>query len=436
MGESTPQIGLSRKAQRTKDQPITYLMAHALANPEVISLAAGFVDAESLPAEAASKAAAEILAEPALARAALQYGTTIGVPALREKLLARFEAQEALSRRELNLAVEDVVITTGSQQMLYLLADTLIDPGDIVVNSAPSYFVYSGLLDGYGADVRSVADDEGGMSADGLEMLLERLRASGELPRVKMIYVVTYYQNPTGVSVAADRRARIVELAKRYSIHNRIVVLEDAAYRELRYDGPDLPSLKSFDPDNTTVAYTTTFSKPFSPGLKTGWSFLPKGLLAPVLRTKGNMDFGTPNFNQYLLDRVLADGAYDRQVEKLRRVYKAKRDVMLACLEEHFGPGFAGGRCSWIRPDGGLYVWFRLPEGFDTSDSGPLFQASLEHGVLYVPGDLAFTPQPGLTPPKNCMRLSFGVVGERDLRRGMARLAEAVRSVKANATRD
>jgi 2-aminoadipate transaminase len=309
-----------------------------------------------------------------------------------------------------------------------MLAEVLIDEGDIVINSAPSYFVYSGLLDSFGADVRSVPDDAGGMPVDALQEMLEHLKESGELAKVKLIYTVSYFQNPSGISVAADRRAKIVELAERYSLHHRIVVLEDAAYRELRYDGPDLPSLKRYDADNRAVVYTTTFSKPFSPGMKTGWTILPTELVGPVLKVKGNQDFGSSNLNQALLDKVMADGSYDRQVARLKDVYRVKRDAMLSAIQEHFGkmPG-----AIWTKPDGGLYVWLQLPEGIDTGQFGPLFPVAMRHGVLYVPGALSYTEQPGLPVPKNCMRLSFGVVGERDIRKGIARLAAAVAEVAA-----
>jgi 2-aminoadipate transaminase len=343
-------------------------------------------------------------------------------------VLARFEQWEGVAARDLNLGPDDVVITTGSQQMLYLLSEALLDEGDIVINGAPSYFVYSGLLEVFGVQVRSVVEDEGGMSVDGLSALLERLKAEGDLPRVKLIYIVDYFSNPTGVSLAADRRPRIVELAERCSIDHRIIVFEDAAYRELRYDGPDLPSLKRYDPKNRTVAFTTTFSKPFSPGMKTGWTILPGDLLGPVLRIKGNHDFGSSNFNQHLLDRVIADGSYDGQVTRLREAYRTKRDVMLAALEQHFGR-FAGGRCRWIKPAGGLYVWFELPAGMQTGLKSRLFTAAVEEGVLYTPGEFAYTPQPGLTVPRNCVRLSFGVASTQEIREGVSRLARAAARV-------
>lgn len=427
MSQASQAFGLSRKGQRTPDSPISDLMARALANPGLISLAAGFVDQESLPTAAVRHAVDLLMDDPvARGRPALQYGTTSGNAALRERVLSRFERLESVPRQALGLSADDVVVTSGSQQMLYLAAEALLDEGDIVINSAPSYFVFTSLLAGFGADVRSVPDDAGGMCPDRLDALLASLDASGDLPRVKMIYVITYFQNPGGVSVAPERRARIVEVARRWSRHNRILVLEDAAYRELRFEGPETGSLKRWDPDNSTVLYTTTFSKPFAPGLKVGWSLVPRSLRRVLLRIKGNHDFGTAQFPQAVAEQALADGSYDRQVDRLTARYGAKRDAMLDALAEHF-PTSTG--AEWAPPHGGLYVWFALPAGCDASMQGPLFDVAVRNGVLYVPGDLCYTPQPGFTVPLNRIRLSFGVAGEADIAEGIRRFAKACAEV-------
>ena len=169
-----------------------------------------------------------------------------------------------------------MIVTTGSQQMLALLSDVLLDPGDVVLTEAPTYFVYQGVLQGAGARVLSVPMDEQGMDADALESLLRRLERSGELGRVKLIYTCDYYQNPTGLTLSLERRRRLLELARRYSRTRRILILEDGAYRELRYEGDDLPSIKSFDVHNEYVVWTSTFSKPLAPGLKTGYGIVPR----------------------------------------------------------------------------------------------------------------------------------------------------------------
>jgi 2-aminoadipate transaminase len=418
---NTPPVALSAKVLRATDSPITALIRTALENPGLISLAAGLVDEASLPAEEVFRAAAEVFANPATARAALQYGTTQGHPPLREKVLAHACVADGIRPEELSLTPEEVVITTGSQQLLYLLSETLLDPGDIVITEAPSYFVYHGVLASNGARVLAVAMDGDGMDTDALEALLQRLERTGEIARLKLIYTVDYFQNPTGLSLSLPRRRRLVELARRYSRRHRILVLEDAAYRELRFDGPDLPSIKSFDLRNEYVIATYTFSKPCAPGLKTGYGLLPRDLVAPVLRLKGSHDFGSNNLAQHLIDRLLETGAYDRHIRDLVGVYRTKRDAMLATLEREFGDWPA---VSWTQPAGGLYVWLRFPPEVDTGPSGALMEAALREGVLYVPGEFGHVEQAEPTPPCEA-RLSFGVADPEELAEGIRRLRRA-----------
>lgn len=416
-------FSLSAKARRTGEQPISRLMYEAVTRPEVISLAAGLVDHESLPTDAVRECIETVLAADASGRAALQYGTTPGLAELREAMLAHLEGLDGLTRDDWRVTPDHVVVTTGSQQGLYLVTDALVDPGDIVITSAPSYFVYTHALASFGADVRTVPMDAGGMCVDALETLLAMLAATGELDRLKLIYCVSYFQNPTGISLAADRRARLVEMVQRYSRSHRIALVEDAAYRELRYDGADAPSLKSFDRDNDFVVLAATFSKPFSPGLKTGVLVLPDGLVAPVLWQKGNHDFGSQNFVQHVLLEALRSGAYERHVAQLRETYAAKRDVMLAALEAHLGelP-----QVSWVRPGGGLYVWLTLPRGQDAGPDSALWQRCLDEGVMYVPGVYCYSPGEDGAAPTNEIRLSFGVASTEQITEGIRRLGVAL----------
>jgi 2-aminoadipate transaminase len=173
------------------------------------------------------------------------------------------------------------------------------------------------------------------------------------------------------------------------------------------------------------VILARTFSKTYSPGMKLGYGVLPADLVDPVLSIKGNHDFGTSNLVQKLVRLVLANGEYDRHVERLKTLYARKRDVFLAAIDRHFEP--LRDRVGWTRPEGGLYVWMTLPEGVDTGFDGPLFQRCLSEGVIYVPGEFAFAPEP-TPPPKNHLRLSFGVPDEATLAEGARRLAEAVRA--------
>jgi 2-aminoadipate transaminase len=416
-------IPFSTTARRTGDSPISDLMRRALAAPDLISLAAGFVDHASLPVEAMARASASVLADPVEGKRALQYGTTIGDLHLRKALVAHLEQDEGVAEGTFAEVLDRTVVTNGSQQLLYLIAETLLDPGDIVLVESPTYFVFMGVLRSRGARVIGVATDEGGLRLDALDATLATIEAQGNLNRVKLIYTISEHSNPSGLSLAADRRKPLVELARRWSTNQRIFILEDSAYRGLTYEGTEPPSVWRHDPDGQTVILARTFSKTFSPGLRTGYGILPKGLVAPVVNLKGNHDFGSAHFNQQVIERLMAEGEYARQVDRLRTTYRRKRDVFLEALDAHLAP--LGDGISWTRPKGGLYVWLTLPEGIDTGRDGPLFTRCLEHGVLYVPGAYAFADEPA-PAPKNHARLTFGVTGEAGLAEGVRRLAAAL----------
>jgi 2-aminoadipate transaminase len=410
---------------RTADQPISYFMQQAVENPRLISLAAGLVDPESLPAAEVHQALSALLSHPASARAALQYGTTQGYAPLRDNLVVRTAALDGLTPKDVSLSAEDVVLTTGSQQFLYLVGQLLLDPGDIVITEAPSYFVYQGTLQSLAVRTLTVPMDSQGMDTDALADLLARLERTGELGRVKLIYVVDSFQNPTGLTLSLARRQHLLELARRYGRRHRIFVLEDAAYRDLRYEGPDLPSIKSFDTDNSQVVLAVTFSKACAPGLKTGYGLLPRELMAPLLRIKGNHVFGSNNLTQHLLLRLLESGAYDRHVARLCDVYRLKRDALLESLAEEFRD-WRGMR--WTHPDGGLYVWLSFPAGVETGPDSPLMRAALREGVLYVPGRFCYVNGENGPVPTNEARLSFGVAQPWQIREAVRRLARAARS--------
>jgi 2-aminoadipate transaminase len=418
----------SSKSDRTTDSPISYFIQKALENPALISFAAGLVDESSLPVEDVGAATAKIFDDPRAARAALQYGSTQGLPELREQVLQLVCGADGVKPSEVNLTAADVCITTGSQQLLYLIGEILFDPGDIVITEAPSYFVFHSLLQSHGARVLTVPMDDDGMRTDELEELLERLRRSGELARVKAIYTVDYFQNPTGLSLSVDRRKNLVELAKRFSTGHRILILEDAAYRELRFTGEDLPSAKRFDPTNEFVIYTSTFSKPCSPGLKTGYAIMPPDVMEPLLHLKGSHDFGSANLSQHIASRMIASGAYARHAEKLRAVYRHKRDAMVRALEAEFADFPAA---SWTTPVGGFYVWLTL-DGIDTGPNGPLVPAALDAGVLYVPGEFGHVADESGGVPNNEIRLCYGVATPEQVTEGIRRLRKAVAAISAS----
>jgi len=401
-------------------------MARALAHPHLISLAAGFVDQTTLPAEEAEAAFAGLWSDAHTARAALQYGTTAGYGPLREQILARHVGQAASAA---HVSLDRVIVTAGSNQLLHLAAEVLCDEGDIVLCAAPTYFVFLGVLAGMGVRAVSVAADANGIMPEALEARLAALERAGELPRVKAIYLVSDFDNPSGATLAADRRPRVLEIARRWSRSGKIYVLEDAAYRELRYAGTAPPTIWSQDAEGKTlggqVVYAGTFSKSFSPGVRVGWGILPPELVGPVVNFKGNVDFGSPNLNQHLMSAVLAGGRYESHIGVLRDRYRAKLGAMLAACDEHLRP-LAGVR--WAAPEGGLYVWLELPSGLEAGPSGPLFERAMAAGMLYVPGEYCFAPE-GEPIRENTIRLSFGVQSRESIGDGIALLARAIRAV-------
>jgi 2-aminoadipate transaminase len=363
-----------------------------------------------------------LLSDPAAAKAALQYGTTPGLPRLRRLIL---EQARTADESTAPLDLDQVVVTAGSNQLLHLVSESLLDPGDVVLCAAPTYFVYMGLLTGMGVCAHGVASDRAGMIPEALEDTLLRFQAAGELQRVKAIYLVPYFDNPAGVTMSLQRRMAVVEIAKRWSRKSRMHVISDEAYRELRYWGADIPSLRVCDEEADTVIVAGTFSKSFSPGIRVGWGLLPKHLVGPVNDQKGNVDFGSPNFNQHLMAQVLEQGLFRPHLKQIRAGYRQKLTAMLEAARTHLAP-LADVR--WDEPNGGLYVWLNVPPAVDTGMRGPLFAASLREGVLYVPGAYCY-PTEGRPVCRNTIRLSFGVQSCARIREGVEKLARALAAV-------
>jgi 2-aminoadipate transaminase len=424
----SPTFPLSDRAIRTADQPIGFLISTALANPGIISLAAGLVDYETLPSPETRALMAELLTDDAVGRARLNYGTTLGLPALRQTLLNHLATLDGQTPEEFRATADQIVVANGSQQLLALLTDALVNPGDIVITAWPSYFVYTGVLMTAGADVRCVDIDDDGMIPAKLDALLHSLEQSGELPKVKIVYVVSYHDNPTGVTLCEARRPQLLEIVRRFSRDHRILLLEDAAYRELTFEGEPPKSIRRHDPESKHVALLQTFSKPFAPGFKVGYGLLPPELIEKVGLMKDNLDFGTANLNQHVVLRAMASGLYAKHVAMLRRRYHEKAACMLASLKEHLGD-FAPGRTHWTHPRGGLYVWLTLPDQIDTGRNASLFEQAVREGVLYVPGSYCYGPDPTRRVPRNTIRLSFGTATLDHIREGIKRLASAIRKM-------
>lgn len=424
-------LPLSGRATRTGESPITQLMARALTSPTVISFAPGLVDFESLPVDLVSRAQSKVLASAG--KQALQYGTTAGLPRLRQWMVEHLAELENLTAdqvaREMSVTADDVVVTTGSQQALLLIGDVLLDPGDLVIAGGPSYFVCTNLFESLGAEVLTVPANEGGMDLDALKALVDQLEEEGRLHKLKLVYVQPFFANPTGLCLAEERREPLVKLVEEvgWRVGHRVLLLEDAAYREL-YHGDTSPgsSLKRYDHQNSAVASCYTFSKPLSPGMKTGYAFLPKGLVEPVLSQKGNHDFGSPNICQHVLAELTTAGDYDRHVAGLREMYAGKCQAMLAALDRELGET---AHVTWTRPGGGMFVWLTLPDIIQTGQRGTLLDRCLDADVMYVPGELCYA---GAQRPASSMRLCFGSVDPSRIDEGVRRLASAIKDELAS----
>lgn len=391
-------------------------MRMALETPGLLSLAAGFTDNRTLPVPAVCEAV------DALARSgdpeALQYGTNQGRPGLRRLLAERLvRAEPRLDPVQL---AQSTLVTNGSQQALYLAMQVLCDPGDIVLVDRPSYFVFLEMLTGLGVHARSIpVDVSGRIDAVALGQLLDQMKASGEASRLRAVYFVSYFSNPSARSLEeAEKTAVARELAQRELI---LPVLEDAAYRDLYFNEPapsrSVLSLSAWDP--FPKLYLSTLTKSFATGLKVGYGICSdRVLLEKMLHVKGCHDFGTNHFAQAVLERVIATGAFDAQLAVIRPAYQKKMNCLHETLLQQ---GLRTAGWWWEVPVGGLYVWLTAPTSVDTSMDSEFCRACIAAGVLYVPGDLCF----GDNAPGNHVRLSFGVLGETDLAEAARRFARA-----------
>ena len=423
------QPGFSNRAAWAAGQPISALMSQALAHPELISLAAGFVDPMTLPGELVQTALERLLASPEATRTALQYGTTPGVPRLRDLVLQRLLSEDGNNSSSESLSIDQVVVTAGSNQLIHLVLESLLDPGDIVLCAAPTYLVFLGVVSQLGARAIGVSTDAEGMIPSALQEALEEIDRQGEKDRVKAIYLVPYADNPSGITMPLQRSSEIMEISRQWSSKPLpIQLIADLAYRDLRYSGDNIASIRTLDERGDQVILAGTFSKSFSPGVRVGWGLLPAHLVAPVCDQKGNIDFGSPNFNQYLMLDILEQGLLDSHLQEICGQYPVKLAAMLAASDRWFSD-LEG--VTWRAPSGGLYVWMEVPERIDTGPQGALFEAASREGVLYVAGGYCYAAE-GEPIHRNTMRLSFGVQSPEKIEQGMKALSRALKSVMGN----
>jgi len=417
---------LSKMGQRTTEPPISWLMHAALSRPKLISLAAGFTDNASLPLAETRTALNRVLRSPRTGQPALQYGITAGDTTLRRLTARHLQTLDGVTAHDQYHSPERLLITGGSQQLLYMTTEALCDEGDIVLVEDPTYFVYLGILQSRGLRARGVRLERNGLDLAHLEKILHSLKRRGELRRVKMLYLVSYFQNPTGVTTSFKKKRTILKLLKQFerAAGHPIYLLEDAAYRELRFAGRDEPSALIVRGAGDRVIYAGTFSKPFATGARVGYGILPEPVFAAVKHIKGNHDFGTANLLQQLSIQTLTSGIYGRHVARLQKRYALKARVMKQAIEKYFPAGV-----EWWEPEGGLYFWARLPRHIPTGVKSKVFQTALQNDVLYVPGELCYAEDATRRKPNHEMRISFGSASEADIREGIRSLGKVLRKL-------
>ncbi|HEY6693752.1 MAG TPA: PLP-dependent aminotransferase family protein [Solirubrobacteraceae bacterium] len=387
------------RTQAMKSSAMRDLMA-VTARPDIISLAGGLPDTSTFPAEDFAALMARVAVDASAK--ALQYGPTEGLDELK-RCIAQVMAAE-----DMEVEPEDLLVTTGGQQVIDLVCKTLLDPGDVVVAEAPTYPGAVPVFVSYQADVVQIEIDEHGMRTDVLRSELERLDREGRVP--KFIYTVPSFQNPAGVTLALERRRELVRIA-----HEReLLVLEDNPYGLLRYEGQALPTLYSLD-GGEFVIYLGTFSKILSPGLRLGWTAAPRPVLEKLNLGKGGTDLCSSTLSQQFVVTYFAERDWRQYLRSLVDLYRRRRDTMLEALAEHLPP-----EASWTRPGGGLFIWARLPEYLDTTD---LLARALREHVAFVPGRAAYLDGRGGTE----MRLNFSGVSDADIREGVRRIGKVVR---------
>jgi 2-aminoadipate transaminase len=393
---TTPEVGRwdALVASRTRGDVgagIASVLAF-LGVPDLISFAGGFPDPETFPHERVSTLIQELAASGEAT--AFQYAPTRGVAGLRDALAGRLETLQG--RRP---ADDELLITSGAIEALELVAKSFLDPGDLVVVEGPTYLGSIQAFRGFEATLVAVEMDEHGLDVEDLER-----RLVGGL-RPKLVYSIPDHQNPAGVSLAAERRTLLVELAQRYGF----LIVEDVAYRELPFSDESLPSLWSLAPD--VVVQTGTTSKTFFPGVRLGWAVGPADISTRLVSAKQNTDQCAGALGQRLFEESVRRGWIDEQLVVSRALYRRKCERMLAALERWMPEG-----AHWTRPEGGFFSWLTLPDG---SDSVDVARRAAERSVGIVPGTLFFPDGRGV----DTVRLSFSMVGEPQIDDGIERLA-------------
>lgn len=414
-----PEPLYSSLAAAQKPPAIGGLMARALANPDLLSLGAGFTDNTTLPVDLVRDLVSRILNRSG-AETTLQYGTNQGRVGLREEICRFLEIHPGESSEQSH--PDNVMITNGSQQALYLATQSLCDPGDLVLVERPTYFVFQTILQGLNIKPIGIpCQADGSPDLNELDALLSEMNRDGSIRRLKAAYLVTYFSNPSTRSHSVADKEGIAKVLERH--HPQLPVIEDAAYRELFFEEPHpVPSILSMSAyKERPLLYLGTFTKPFATGLKVGYGICNQPAWRDkMLWMKGYQDFGTSHFAQAIIEEVLRGGHYPDHLKRLRAGYRNKATIFGHALEQQ-NIREMGWR--WRAPFGGLYYWVEGPPSVDTSSGEEFCESALNSGVLYVPGNLCFPDDSS----RSFMRLSYGSLSEEKLQLAVKRLGKVIR---------
>lgn len=393
----------AQRIQRMKSSAIRELLKVA-ERPEIISFAGGMPAPELFPKEEILEACRKVLMENSAI--ALQYGASDGYLPLRE-MIARHTA-----RYGIQVSVDNILITSGSQQALDLLGKVFINRGDRILCETPTYLGALQAWNSYGADyISNVPSDDDGIQTDKLS---EAMRHGP-----KFMYILPNFQNPSGATIPLDRRLQLIETAD----HFGVPIIEDDPYGQLRFEGEHIPSIVYLDSKmqaqnggyTGNVIYLSTFSKILAPGLRLAWVIAPKEVISKMIMAKQGADLHTATFNQVVTYEVARHGFIDQHIKTIVNVYRERRDVMLEALEKHMPDGV-----HWKHPKGGLFLWATLPEYINTTE---LFKIALEKNVAFVPGESFFANGGG----QNTMRLNFSMMPPEKIIEGIARLGLVIK---------
>ena len=365
--------------------------------PEVVSLAGGMPFVSALPQELIVTAMEKVMRERG--PVALQYGGGQGTPELREDIL------EIMALEGIRGSVDDIVTTTGSQQALDLVTKLFIDPGDVILAEAPSYVGAIGVFRSYQAVVEHVVMDDDGLVPEALREAIARIRGEGRT--IKFLYTVPNFHNPAGVTMSAARRPEILEICR----SNDILVLEDNPYGLLWFDRPAPDAMRSLDDEG--VIYLGSFSKTLAPGFRVGWALAPHAIREKLILAQESAVLSPSSFSQLIISEYLHASDWKGQIDTFRGVYRERRDATLSALQEHL-PGL-----SWTVPNGGFYVWLKLPEQLDSKQMLPRAVTAL---VAYTPGTAFYADGRG----RDAIRLSFCYPTPERIREGVRRMAGVI----------